>query len=67
MKLIGTGSFGEVFQVKHKTTGELMAVKAVSKHTAIDKDLIDGFKMEKKFVAENLVESPFIGKGRGFD
>ena len=47
LKLLGSGSFGEVYLVKHATTGELYAMKVLSKSRILGQNLVRYAKTER--------------------
>ena len=44
--VIGTGTFGKVFLIEKKDTGDVYAVKTVEKQTVLNHPVSDGFLME---------------------
>jgi serine/threonine protein kinase len=38
MKIIGKGTFGKVYQVEHKNSREVFAMKSIRKDVVIDND-----------------------------
>jgi len=52
-EIIGSGSIGQVYRVKHKTTGELYAIKAVHPN-------MNGQILFLKYVLFFLMKTPFI-------
>ena len=57
---IGTGSKGKVYLVENKKTGELMAMKSISKNFIIENDAIQYILLEKLIMEQ--IDSPFIIK-----
>jgi len=62
MKLIGNGSFGEVYLVKHKRTKELFAMKVIHKLKIMSQNIIRYVMTEKRVMAHT--NHPFIVKLR---
>jgi len=60
---IGRGSFGFVSLVKHKTTGQTYALKALNKMHIVDKGQQEHLKNEKNIMLQ--LDSPFITNLRG--
>mmetsp|Transcript_63524 Transcript_63524/g.184199 ORF Transcript_63524/g.184199 Transcript_63524/m.184199 type:complete len:840 (+) Transcript_63524:63-2582(+) len=58
VKLLGRGSFGEVFQVKHKRTDEVFAMKVLQKSRIIGKNLQRYAMTERNILA--YVRHPYI-------
>jgi hypothetical protein len=58
MKLLGKGSFGQVFLVKHKSSGKLYAMKALNKAKFIGQNLMKYAKAERNVMTYN--RHPFI-------
>ena len=46
MKLVGKGTFGKVFKVRHKGTGKIYAMKTIRKDTVLDNQSLDSLKLE---------------------
>lgn len=46
LKLVGKGTFGKVFKVKHRTTGKIYAMKTIRKDTVLDNQSLDSLKLE---------------------
>ena len=44
--VLGSGSFGTVFLMEKKDSGEVFAVKTVGKQVVVDHPVRDGFLME---------------------
>lgn len=62
LKLIGNGSFGEVYLVKHKRTKELFAMKVIHKLKIMSQNIIRYVMTEKRVMAHS--NHPFIVKLR---
>lgn len=62
IKLIGNGSFGEVYLVKHKRTKELFAMKVIHKLKIMSQNIIRYVMTEKRVMAHT--NHPFIVKLR---
>ena len=45
--VIGSGSFGKVFLMEKKDSGEVFAVKTVAKQVVIDHTVVNGFLKEQ--------------------
>ena len=60
LKLIGEGSFGKVYKVKHKKSGKIYAMKVLSKSAIIKNKLLKYANMENKILQES--NCPFILK-----
>ncbi|GAB5358812.1 hypothetical protein AAMO2058_000490900 [Amorphochlora amoebiformis] len=58
LKVVGKGSFGKVYQVKHKATGKIYALKSLKKQQLLKRKQIAHTNTERK-VLQNI-ESPFI-------
>ena len=46
LKLVGKGTFGKVFKVKHRKTGKIYAMKTIRKDTVLDNQSLDSLKLE---------------------
>ena len=46
LKLVGKGTFGKVFKVKHRPTGKIYAMKTIRKDTVLDNQSLDSLKLE---------------------
>ena len=46
LKLVGKGTFGKVFKVKHRKTGNIYAMKTIRKDTVLDNQSLDSLKLE---------------------
>ncbi len=62
LKLLGKGSFGEVYLVRHKETQELYAMKIIQKTKIMSQNLVRYAITEKKVMAQT--NHPFIVKLR---
>eukprot|EP00824_Muranothrix_gubernata_P020325 TRINITY_DN40660_c0_g1_i1.p1 TRINITY_DN40660_c0_g1~~TRINITY_DN40660_c0_g1_i1.p1 ORF type:complete len:370 (-),score=61.99 TRINITY_DN40660_c0_g1_i1:38-1147(-) len=62
MKVIGVGSYGKVMQVRHKETGELLALKMLRKEHIAKRNQVGHTKTER-YVLETI-RHPFIVKLR---
>ena len=51
-KVIGRGSFGKVFLVQKKTTGEIYAMKSLRKDVITEYDQVESTKLEKDILLE---------------
>lgn len=59
MRVLGAGASGRVVQVKHKTTGEMYAVKVMSKRFILSKEKrLERCLTEKRILAR--IEHPFV-------
>ena len=47
MKVIGRGSFGKVFLVQKKNTGEVYAMKSLRKDVILEYDQVESTRLEK--------------------
>lgn len=56
--MIGKGTFGKVFLVENKITGNIYAMKCIRKDTVIDNEQFDNIKLEKDILFN--IEHPFI-------
>lgn len=57
-KLLGKGSFGEVYLASHKTTGEVFAIKTLNKDRVFTKNLTRYAQTEKNVLS--VMKHPFI-------
>lgn len=57
-KVIGRGSFGKVFLVQKKDTGEVFAMKSLRKDVIIEYDQVESTKLEKEILLK--AEHPFL-------
>lgn len=61
LKLVGKGTFGQVYQVKKKDTGRIYAMKVLSKKVIIQKKEIAHTLGERNILVRTaMTESPFI-------
>lgn len=58
MQLLGTGSFGEVYLVRKRSSGVLYAMKVQSKHKIISNNLVKYAQTERNVLS--YIEHPFI-------
>ena len=58
MKMIGKGTFGKVYLVEQKGSGNLYAMKCIRKDVIIENDQIDNVELEKKILFS--IEHPFL-------
>ena len=58
LKLIGTGSFGEVFLVERNSTGKLYAMKVLKKDKIVEKNLTRYAMTERNVMS--VSNHPFI-------
>mmetsp|Transcript_27262 Transcript_27262/g.49323 ORF Transcript_27262/g.49323 Transcript_27262/m.49323 type:complete len:622 (+) Transcript_27262:3-1868(+) len=58
ISVLGRGSFGEVFQVAHKTTGQVFAMKVLRKSKIISRNLIRYALTERNLLS--YIRHPFI-------
>ena len=58
VKIIGKGAFGEVRLVRHKKTGEVLAMKKMKKSEMVSKHQIQHVKAEKDVLS--LAQNPWI-------
>jgi len=58
LKVVGKGTFGKVMQVRKKDTGEIYAMKVLSKDTVVAKRQERNTKTERKVL--EMVDHPFI-------
>ena len=47
---IGSGGFGKVYKVKHKTSGNIYAIKVISKKKIIEQDMCEQIKLEVRIM-----------------
>ncbi|CAH8659905.1 unnamed protein product [Schistosoma guineensis] len=59
LKVIGRGSYAKVFQVEHKPTNRIYAMKVIKKETILDEEDIDWVQTEKH-VFECATNHPFL-------
>ena len=48
--IVGKGTFGKVFKVRHKPTGKVYAMKTIRKDTVLDSENIDSLKLEMEIL-----------------
>ncbi|OMJ83126.1 hypothetical protein SteCoe_15978 [Stentor coeruleus] len=58
ISIIGRGAFGEVRVVRHKETGDILAMKKISKTEMIRKNQVQHVKSERNVLA--LAENPWV-------
>lgn len=58
MRIVGKGTFGKVFQVRHKKSGKIYAMKCIRKDVVLENDQMDSLKLEKEILYN--IEHPFI-------
>ena len=56
--MIGRGSFGKVFLVVHKLSGEVYAMKSLRKDVILDSDQVESTKLEKSILMQ--ADHPFL-------
>ena len=56
--MIGRGSFGKVFLVIHKSSGDVFAMKSLRKDVILDSDQVESTKLEKDILME--ADHPFL-------
>lgn len=57
-RVIGRGSFGKVFLVVHKLSGEVYAMKSLRKDVILDSDQVESTKLEKSILMQ--ADHPFL-------
>ena len=57
-KVIGRGSFGKVFLVQKKDSGEVFAMKSLRKDVIIEYDQVESTKLEKDILLQ--ADHPFL-------
>ncbi len=62
LKVLGRGSFGKVMQVRHKTTGEIFAMKILRKAAIAQRNQVDHTKAERRIL--EALNHPFLMKLR---
>lgn len=58
MTVIGRGSFGKVMKVKHKATGEVLAMKVLKKDMIIKENMVSHTLSEKRIL--QMIQHPYI-------
>jgi serine/threonine protein kinase len=58
LSVIGRGSYGKVYQVRHKESGEIFALKSLKKEVLAKRGQIEHTKSERRIL--ELIEHPFI-------
>jgi serine/threonine kinase 38 len=58
LTIIGKGAFGEVRVVRHKATGEILAMKKMNKNEMIYKNQVQHVRAEKDILS--IAENPWI-------
>ncbi|MES1913586.1 MAG: hypothetical protein MHM6MM_005769 [Cercozoa sp. M6MM] len=58
LAVLGTGSFGKVFQVKHRGTGEVFAMKVLKKKRLVEQKQILNTLVERRLLGE--MKHPFL-------
>jgi len=58
MRIVGKGTFGKVFQVMHRKTKKIYAMKCIRKDVVIENEQMDSLKLEKEILYS--IEHPFI-------
>lgn len=52
LKLVGAGGFGKVYQVRKKSSGRIMALKAMRKHLVIEELNVEGTRNERSVLEQ---------------
>jgi len=60
LTIIGQGSFGKVVQVRHKTTGDIFAMKVLNKKNIVDRGEVEHTRAEKNILMK--INHPFLMK-----
>lgn len=60
IRVLGIGSFGKVYLVENRNTGEVFAMKSTRKDKIVDYEQIESAKLEKFITHET--DHPFIVK-----
>ncbi|KAH9204165.1 hypothetical protein DL95DRAFT_319972 [Leptodontidium sp. 2 PMI_412] len=61
LKLIGTGTYGQVYQVRKKDTKRLYAMKVLQKKAVIEKEEVAHTIRERNILVKNaMLDSPFV-------
>ena len=58
LRLVGAGGFGKVYQVRKKSSGRIMALKAMRKHLVISELNVEGTRNERSVLEQ--IQHPFI-------
>jgi len=58
MRIVGEGTFGKVYQVLHRKSGQIYAMKCIRKDVVIENEQYDSLKLEKQILYD--VDHPFI-------
>lgn len=58
VRIVGKGTFGKVFQVKHTKTGKIYAMKCIRKDVVLENEQMDSLKLEKDILYN--IDHPFI-------
>ena len=58
MRIVGKGTFGKVFQVMHRKTKKIYAMKCIRKDVVLENEQMDSLKLEKEILYS--IEHPFI-------
>lgn len=57
-KVVGRGTFGKVFLVQKKDTGDVFAMKSLRKDVIIEYDQVESTKLEKEILLK--ADHPFL-------
>jgi len=60
LSVIGSGGYGKVYQVRHKPTNQIMALKVLNKKSIVEADEVTKLRTEKSILTK--VEHPFLVK-----
>ena len=52
LKLVGAGGFGKVYQVRKKSSGRIMALKAMRKHLVMEELNVEGTRNERSVLEQ---------------
>jgi len=58
LTVIGQGSFGKVIQVRHKSTGDIFAMKVLNKKNIVDRGEVEHTRAEKNILMK--INHPFL-------
>ena len=58
IKIVGKGTFGKVFQVRHVKSNKIYAMKCIRKDVVIENEQMDSLKLEKEILYH--IQHPFI-------